>query len=355
MIQSPLFTLVNEVQSLWQEKPRGLAFKVDERWLQAAKDRTEFYELLQKFNSTEGNLEGPLTHALQEVERNTRTVLMVLDQENIREDNDDVIIASLPLKGRRVSYQVSAFCDDSAYGDQQSAKCFGSAFFVANGVVATAAHVVMRPGEKFEDLRFVHCVMMNGPGHFNEVIRVAKNRVFKPKNTELRTGCYYYSDAGSDFALIPVEPAFEGVPATTTTEVVKLPDLRVYNAAFQNNKHGKNDMVNRKIYSLGHGLGLPLKVSGGKIIYAPRTFPYYETHIQLLGGNSGSPVFDAVTHELIGIYIRGTEKLVVKEGRNCITVKEPTDKPPADREGQECQRLELVMTALTKCNFTLET
>jgi V8-like Glu-specific endopeptidase len=56
----------------------------------------------------------------------------------------------------------------------------------------------------------------------------------------------------------------------------------------------------QKIYSLGHPCGLSMKYSPyGKVLRIKKA--YFTSEIDLYSGNSGSPVFDAVNHQMIGI------------------------------------------------------
>ena len=57
---------------------------------------------------------------------------------------------------------------------------------------------------------------------------------------------------------------------------------------------------NPPIYSCGHGLGLPLLLHfDSHVIYRGDFF--FNVCLDFFGGNSGSPIFDARTHRLIGI------------------------------------------------------
>ncbi len=60
----------------------------------------------------------------------------------------------------------------------------------------------------------------------------------------------------------------------------------------------------RAVYTLGHPLGLPLKLAtGGAVVSA--SDGAFRTSLDTFAGNSGSPVFDADSHALLGLVIEG--------------------------------------------------
>lgn len=300
----------------------------------------EFHELQQWLRPSRAvPMPTDLEQHLEKMWRNANSVLMVVRAGSLTERGNYVLLRSEMLKNRSVSYHIP-FCKDMAYGKQRSADAMGSGFFVGKNIVATAAHVVLQPGTEWGDLRFVHGVRMKTDGTFRNGIKVHKSRVFKPVEAGPVSGEFHLSDLGSDFALLEVRGAYEteGIKPTTQHRSVELPDVSAYNKLFQEGHFKK------EIYGMGHGLALPLKISiQGKVIHSPKTMPYFECDLQLLGGNSGSPVFDSETHELLGIYIRGTKKLGLKKDCGCLDLK--TEESGNAVEGQECQRLEAVCKA----------
>jgi hypothetical protein len=210
-------------------------------------------------------------------------------------------------------------------------------------------------------------VYKNGDSGFKDKICVHKSKVFQPVDEALDPHQYYFSELGSDFAVLAVKPSYPGVtssqPSSAPSLAVMPKDITIYNQQFEHKA-----LKGRELYSLGHGLGLSLKVSyDGTVIRVVKHMPYFETNLSLLGGNSGSPVFDAITHELLGIYVRGTKKLtLIPSGRfmkngvfhqgECLDVKPETANSSHDgAEGQECQRLEFVAVALAWVKNKLST
>jgi hypothetical protein len=56
----------------------------------------------------------------------------------------------------------------------------------------------------------------------------------------------------------------------------------------------------REVYGLGHGLGLPLKMAWNGLLFKSEN-NIFRCKLETFGGNSGSPIFCAQTHKVIGI------------------------------------------------------
>jgi len=275
-----------------------------------------------------------LKEYMTKVESNIERVVMVVPESSILEakGSNSVLIWSEPLHTRKVSENYS-ICPDSPYANQLSAFSFGTGFFIKKNVIATAAHVVMGNGMDIDKIRFVYGYRVKNEGDFSRYIIVPKSNVFRPSRVagKLPANQFEYFVDGSDWALMEVTNAYEGFNTPDISPVVRTTDRKV--------KPGD------QMYSIGHGLGLPLKVSfDGKVKDNKNHTTYFETSLTLVGGNSGSPVFFADTHELAGIYVRGIKKLVLDQSGKCLVVRNE-DQPI---EGQECQELRPVYHALSK-------
>ncbi|MCC6459587.1 MAG: trypsin-like peptidase domain-containing protein [Saprospiraceae bacterium] len=315
--------------------------------------RLEFYEVAALFreeHARRGSAPGSSDAYLAKMEENMQSVVMVLEAKAL-----EVIpgkpgvfrVRSAPLGSRELGNGIK-MCPNTAYARQHSADAFGTGFFVKPNVIATAAHVLLLSRVALEDIRFVHGICIQQPGDYRNGIEVSESQVYKLaplNNHKLSAAQYYFSDMGSDFAVVKVVPVNPNAQATSVRPVVLPTDIKAYNALFRT-----KEIKEKQVYSIGHGLSLPMKVSyEGDIIHAPKTYPYFECNLALLGGNSGSPVFDSETHELLGIYIRGTRKLEMKPGTNCLDVKPEQKIPnPKSGDGQECQRLEVVWEAIQR-------
>jgi hypothetical protein len=111
-----------------------------------------------------------------------------------------------------------------------------------------------------------------------------------------------------------------------------------FNEFFRHFKGGKRnsdfEIVYLKKFS-GHPCGLPLKYSPGACV-GEITENYFRADLDVYSGNSGSPVFCAETHELIGIVSRAQIPDFRWTGNSWITLRYP--KTGAHYNGSQCSR-----------------
>ena len=77
--------------------------------------------------------------------------------------------------------------------------------------------------------------------------------------------------------------------------------------------------LNDSLYVVGHPSGLPVKLAGGASVRNNSPATYFEANLDTYGGNSGSPVFNAVTGEVEGILVRGNTDYVLNSSLGCYT------------------------------------
>lgn len=80
------------------------------------------------------------------------------------------------------------------------------------------------------------------------------------------------------------------------------------------------------VYTLGHPGGLPLKLAGqGTVLEVADGL--FRTDLHTFSGNSGSPVFDAASHALLGIVVAGPQgepDFVPQPARGCYATRAAT-------------------------------
>jgi V8-like Glu-specific endopeptidase len=83
---------------------------------------------------------------------------------------------------------------------------------------------------------------------------------------------------------------------------------------------------------MGHPSGLPMKYADGAKVFG-NFDNYFSTNLDTFGGNSGSPVFNAKTNEVVGILVRGDIDYIEGEfeGRTCMRVN------TCDANRENCQ------------------
>ncbi|MGH7890067.1 MAG: trypsin-like serine peptidase [Thermodesulfobacteriota bacterium] len=156
---------------------------------------------------------------------------------------------------------------------------FGTAFLVGERLMLTAGHCVR--GQDIVKIRVVFGFCMKDASH---TAPINKTSVCKIKAV-LKSS---QSSKEGDWALVGLE-----------RHPVGLTPLKI---DFTNVVH---DVI--PIYMLGHPSGLPLKYTQGGMVAEkePQRESEFEAKIDAFAGNSGSPVFNALTHRVIGILVRG--------------------------------------------------
>jgi V8-like Glu-specific endopeptidase len=271
---------------------------------------------------------------LAKIEQNWQSVLIVVDKKHLQEidgDDNNFILMSQPLKNRKLKKSGKCICSTEAYADQPSANFYGTAFFITEKIIATAAHVVIFPDEptiKFEDLRFIRGLEISSP-LVDDQLKIPKKSIFKPKGG--LNDISYWLNSEIDWAILEVEDAFSSHKALPGTPII---GYRNYT----------KDEAPVELYSAGHGLGLPKKFVFDGIVRKNHPKSYFSCTLDLFSGNSGSPVFDALTHEVIGIMARG-ERDFQSKGNCVVPIIYSTD---SDFFGEQVQRMEPVINALIK-------
>ena len=335
-----LLTLINTIRQRLQatkELNHSISRIIKESTFTSTDDRIELYELRNLF------LEGihrsyseeiaalrisELYEYLSQIEQNANRVVMVVHKKYIKDNGNSVIIKATSLKNKIESSGFQC-CDGTAYADQLSAYLLGSGFFISGDIIATAAHLFVRFNLNIQDFRFIRGVIKKNKETFQEQFIASKSDVWESEKKYIPHNNHRYIQDGSDWAIIKVKPSYID-----------------YNPLALNNlsvvRETTSDLTkDRKVYAIGHGLGLSMKVSlDGDITQVKEEKNYYECTLTLLNGNSGSPVFFADTHELAGIYMRGQNHLTPKG--DCLVIENKNNFP----EGQECQMLAPVHKAI---------
>ena len=114
-------------------------------------------------------------------------------------------------------------------------------------------------------------------------------------------------------------------------ESVKVGDLDYAVVRLDRSVNGREPLTIRRdgliekdeqVFIIGHPLGLPIKIS--KDAYVRDVDPnkvYFTTNLDSFAGNSGSPVFNAITYEVEGILVRGATDFEWDSENGCRKVK----------------------------------
>lgn len=194
-------------------------------------------------------------------------------------------------------------------------------FLVDEDVIATAGHCVDE--NNVTDTRILFGYKMKDPAA--PVTRVPNQDIYK--GTKIIRGCFERTGNRSDWALVKLDRKVTG------RRVVKLSQTDIPGYP--------------PVYVIGHPCGLPLKyAAGAQVLKIENAFLVAD--LDIYAGNSGSPVFDKNTHEVIGMVVRGDNRDFRWTGGCYITVIRPS--PAANPEkaahtalpgtsGAECTRV----------------
>ena len=210
---------------------------------------------------------------------------------------DYAILKTLPLRCK--VFEGAKIHPKVPYAQQPSCNSnypAGTGFFIAERTVATAHHVLHEISSKAGADWREKLIIINGyyiDRSTRNQILIHKKHLFRldSKQPSDETGD---SDTG-DWAFFNVKSVF---------------DLPFYPASVDIAETATTCGAN--LYMLGHGLGLPVKISwDGHITQSRVETRNFEGRnivtdlayckLESFNGNSGSPVFDALTHKVVGI------------------------------------------------------
>jgi len=310
--------------------------------------RADLYKLEEEIKWIKGEQEEPHHSAplqqveafLEKVKENAKRVVMIVHKSYVLESegSSKVLIWSNKLCERKLSNHPDyKMCSDALFASQPSAFSVGTGFFISNQMIATAAHVLISAGYDIREFRFIRGVIKCNDDDYKKSIIVDKSQVFRPTHTapKLSYKRYKYYPDGEDWALVSVKPAYPDFLPSDLKPLGEIKSTSIEEGA--------------KIYAIGHGLGLPMKISYYGKVKRINSDSSFETELTLLGGNSGSPVFYSKDHTLAGIYVRGLKKIVKNKKEKCLIIQDISKNNKGDGwNGQECQIIQPVIEAFNK-------
>ncbi|WP_413576020.1 trypsin-like serine peptidase [Bdellovibrio sp. HCB290] len=180
----------------------------------------------------------------------------------------------LPTKTVRDSHKT---CTQFRLSESQNpAQC--SAVLVAPNLILTAGHCMNYKKDTCADAAFVF-------GFNQDTATMPKDQVYFCK--QIRVLSFFEKGNLSDYALVELDRA---VPDITPVKIKSTPME-----------------LNDTIYTLGYPLGTAKKYADGFVRGFDRILAI--SNLDVYGGNSGGPVFDKKTHELVGIINSGENDL----------------------------------------------
>lgn len=178
---------------------------------------------------------------------------------------------------------VRDLCDTERFRNQPVAG-FCSGFLVDPTLIATAAHCVDEA--TLDDSRFLFGFQMQNENTATTMI--PQSEIYRG----IRIIGRAIGNQGTDWAVIQLDRPVLNHRHVRLCRSGKVAD-------------------NAEVYVIGHPSGLPLKWAGGAAVRDNTPTRYFSANLDTYGGNSGSPVFNASTHEAEGILVRGETDFVL--------------------------------------------
>jgi hypothetical protein len=196
-------------------------------------------------------------------------------------------------------------CPTERFRDQPIG-CFCSGFLVAPDVIATAGHCV--EDSNVTSVRFVFGFRMRNAADAQTVI----------ENAEIFSGVAVIGrelvEDGADWALVRIDRAVTNHRIAGIRRTGRIGDTQA-------------------VHVIGHPVGLPTKFAGGASVRNNQPNAFFVANLDTYGGNSGSPVFNNITHEVEGILVRGETDFVPQGSCNVSLVC-----PSTGCRGEDCTR-----------------
>lgn len=210
----------------------------------------------------------------ERVVKNADCVAAILLKKNLIDEKNG--FSTLRVKNYGETHNL---CELEHFREQPvTAGWISTGFLVKKNVIATACHSALR--HVLRDLRFVFGFKMSDSS--TPVVRVPEENIYEGKKI---INCAYMPDGnGSDWALVKLDREVEN------QEVVMLTEDEIE--------------CQQEVYLIGHPQGLPIKYAPGARVRGFKK-SLFTADLDTYMGNSGSPVFNSETHEVIGIVVHG--------------------------------------------------
>ena len=243
--------------------------------------------------------------------KNSRSIAVVVSVNDVFPEDDEYFSLSTILfkDSYERRFPGQTLCSQEPFRHQPSPG-EGTAFLIAPHLIATAAHVIGK--EQLHAFRFVFDFDVDENGESPKKLPVSK--IYAPISVKQ----WELTESGADWAIFELDREVED------REPLKLRgDGRV------------SDQT--ELYVVGHPSGLPKKIAGNAQVRNNDHADYFVANLDTYGGNSGSPVFNAETHEVEGILVRGETDFASKGDCYASLVC-----PISGCRGEECTRIHYV-------------
>jgi len=210
--------------------------------------------------------------------------------------NNNVIITE-SYKNLKFTFkgEKKLLCTDVNFYEQDIAP-FCTAFVISHDLIITAGHCLK--DVNIDSIAFVFDLKLNSPNE--KISEIDIDRIYYPKNIiEIK----YDTINKIDYAIVELENS--------------VPEERILTYSLEADYE-----IGLKNYIIGHPSGLPLKYAPDGFVTKKPWKNYFQTNLNAFSGNSGSPIFDANTHQVIGVFIAGENKFNYYSNQDCVDIIE---------------------------------
>jgi V8-like Glu-specific endopeptidase len=237
------------------------------------------------------------------IRKNADCTTAILFKESLIESGKEFSLIKVKNYGK--NYNLSDY--ESFYNQSMVSGRVCTGFLVEEDIVATAGHC--SNNGKVEDLRFVFGFRMLDSS--TPALRIPNSKIYK--GVKLLHTAYDRRCIGSDWALVQLDRKVEG------QRIAKI--------------SGSDVLSEQPVYVLGHPCGLPLKYAPGANVHDVKD-ESFGANLDIYMGNSGSPIFNSQTHEVIGIVVHGDNRDFRWTGSGWVSVIYPN--PEFHSQGAKC-------------------
>lgn len=249
----------------------------------------------------------------------SRSVAMSVSPVFILPKNLNFLNLDFPLASSENSVSL---CSEEKFSQQPANYINCTGFLVADDILVTAGHCLTFHQEIIKDQATPLCTDFDWIFDFKKendgsvlLQELKADRVYRCKRViyaEHLSGIIGTSDgkiifpalgeAGNDFAIIQLDrKVIDRTPLPLSLEPVHKEEF---------------------IFTIGYPGGLPLKISENARVYENRFIHYFTANLDIIGGNSGGPVFNS-SNQVVGIVVRSfpDEDYSYDEIRKCQKVE----------------------------------
>jgi hypothetical protein len=254
-------------QTLHSDVPDDLKAATDQQIIDSLKDRQKMI-----YGSADRRKDYYEIVKNADYQKAAESVAAFIPPEHYHLDGKGIQLITTPLG-------ISAsLCSGESYSDQPSA-AYCTGFVVGSDLVATAGHCVR---DDWKSVRIVFNYRIVQDHQSRHLDTIGANDVYAPTEVVAQE----VDSNGVDFAVLRVDRSIQSHPPL---------NLRPEGSITQN----------EGVYTLGYPAGLPLKLAADASVRTVSLAGYFVSNLDTFGGNSGSPVLNAATHQVEGILVRG--------------------------------------------------